>query len=88
MDAAVMHIGQKAIVVALILCAPVLIVGLIVGLLVSIFQAATQIQEATISFVPKIIAVVGACVICGPWMLKILVEFSRDLLTSIPQLVK
>lgn len=83
-----MHIAQKAVTVALGLCAPVLVVGLTVGLLISIFQAATQIQESTISFVPKIIAVVGAGIFCGPWMLKILVEFSRDLLISIPQVVK
>ncbi len=88
MDSAVLHLAQKAISVALVLCAPVLVVGLTVGLLVSIFQAATQIQEATISFVPKIIAVVVSGVVFGPWMLKMLVGFSRDLLLSIPQLVK
>ncbi|MCC6483938.1 MAG: flagellar biosynthesis protein FliQ [Armatimonadetes bacterium] len=88
MDSAVLHLAQKSISIALILCAPVLIVGLVVGLLVSIFQAATQIQEATISFVPKIIAVVLSGVFFGPWMLKMLVGFSRDLLLSIPQLVR
>ncbi len=88
MDSQVLAIGQKAIMMALVLSAPVLVTGLVVGLLVSVFQAATQIQEMTISFVPKIVSVVIVGVVLGPWMLKVMVEFSRGLLVSIPQLVR
>jgi flagellar biosynthetic protein FliQ len=59
-----------------------------VGLVISVFQAATQIQEMTISFVPKIVAVVLAGVVFGPWLLKVLVSFTRELLTGIPELVR
>lgn len=88
MDATVLTIAQKAVTMALVLSAPFLVTGLIVGLLVSVFQAATQIQEMTIAFVPKIIAVVVAGALFGPWMLQMLVGFCRDLLLSIPSLVR
>lgn len=88
MDAAVLDIGQKAVTMALLISAPFLVVGLIVGLVVSVFQAATQIQEMTISFVPKIIAVVVAGLVFGPWMLRMMVGFARELFLQIPDLVR
>lgn len=88
MDAQMLSIAQKAVSMALILSAPMLATGLVVGLAVSIFQAATQIQEMTVSFVPKMIAEVLIVILMGPWMLKVMVGFSRELLLSIPGLVK
>jgi len=87
-DASVLDLAQRALMVAVLVSAPVLGIGLIVGLLVSIFQAATQIQEMTLTFVPKIIASIAAVVIFGPWMLTSLVNFTTKLLSSLPDLVK
>jgi flagellar biosynthetic protein FliQ len=67
--------------------APLLLSGLVVGLVVSIFQAATQINEATLSFVPKIIAAVVVLALAGPWMMTSLVEYLRSILLSIPGMV-
>lgn len=69
---------------ALIISAPLLAVTLIVGLLVSVVQVVTQIQEASLTFIPKIVASVVALVVCGPWMLKRLVAFSSSLIANIP----
>jgi flagellar biosynthetic protein FliQ len=71
----------------LMVSAPVLLTVLVVGLVVSIFQAATQINEATLSFVPKIIAAVAVLAIAGPWMLSTLVEYLQQVLQSIPAAV-
>ena len=71
----------------LMVAAPVLLTILAVGLVVSIFQAATQIHEATLSFVPKIIAAVAVLVIAGPWMLSTLVEYLQRTLQAIPSVV-
>jgi flagellar biosynthesis protein FliQ len=79
--------GQNALLMLLLVSAPVLVVVLVVGLLVSIFQAATQINEATLSFVPKIIAAVAVLVFAGPWMMSTLVEFLQRTLQSIPAAV-
>ncbi len=79
--------GQNALLMLLMVSAPVLLVVLVVGLLVSIFQAATQINEATLSFVPKIIAAVAVMVFAGPWMMSTLVEFLQRTLQSIPAAV-
>jgi flagellar biosynthetic protein FliQ len=83
----VLSIGQQALWMLLMISAPVLIVVLVVGLLVSIFQAATQINEQTLSFVPKIIAAVAVLVFAGPWMMTSLVEFLQRTLQSIPAAV-
>ena len=69
----VLTIGQQALYMLLMISAPVLLVVLVVGLLVSVFQAATQINEATLSFVPKVIAAVAVLAVAGPWMLSSLV---------------
>ncbi len=86
-DAGVLELGQRAIALTLMICAPTLGVGLIVGLMVSIFQAATQIQEMTLTFVPKIAAVTMALIICGPWMSRSMVTFTTKIFLSIPSLV-
>ena len=79
--------GQQGMIMLLMISAPVLAVVLVVGLLVSIFQAATQIHEATLSFVPKIVAAVGVMVFAGPWMVTTLVEYLQRTLQSIPTVV-
>jgi flagellar biosynthesis protein FliQ len=82
----VMTIGRHAIEITLMVAAPMLLVALLIGLLVSIFQAATQINEATLSFIPKLIGIFVAMVVAGPWMLSIMVDYMRQVLTSIPSL--
>lgn len=83
----VMTIVQRALEMTLMLAAPMLLVALVVGLLVGIFQAATQINEMTLSFIPKLIGMATAMVIAGPWMLKQLVNYTRMLIESIPSLI-
>ncbi len=79
--------GQQGLYMLLMVSAPLLLVVLVVGLLVSIFQAATQINESTLSFVPKIVAAVLVLVIAGPWMLATLVEYIQRTLKSLPGVV-
>ncbi|AKM30500.1 EscS/YscS/HrcS family type III secretion system export apparatus protein [Pandoraea faecigallinarum] len=83
----VMALAHQAMQVCLLLAAPLLIVALISGLLVSLFQAATQINEMTLSFIPKLLAVFITLVVAGPWMLNLMVDYMRQLLTGIPGLV-
>ena len=88
MDATqVLSLGQQGLMLLLMVSAPVLLVVLVVGLLVSIFQAATQINESTLSFVPKVIAAVAVLAFAGPWMLRTLVEYLQRTLTSLPGVV-
>lgn len=87
-DAGVLELSQRAVALALMISGPILGLGLLVGLVVSIFQAATQIQEMTLTFVPKIIAVGAALVVFGPWMLKSMVVFTTKLLNSLPNFVR
>jgi flagellar biosynthesis protein FliQ len=84
---AVMEIAQNALELVIYLAAPILLVGLGVGLLVSIFQAATQIQEQTLSFIPKLVAMVVALMVMGPWMLQKWIDFTQNLFHSIPSLI-
>ena len=84
----IMAIGQRALEVLLLLSMPLLLVALVVGLLVGVFQAATQINEMTLSFIPKLLAMTAAMAISGPWMLKILVSYTRELFESIPSLIR
>lgn len=79
--------GQEGLTMLLMVAAPPLLTVLVVGLLVSIFQAATQINEATLSFVPKVVAAVAVMAVAGPWMLNTLVEYLQRVLQSIPQAV-
>jgi len=83
----VMTIGSQAIQVSLLLGAPLLLVALVIGLVISIFQAATQINEATLSFIPKLVAIFLTLIIAGPWMLEKMLDYIRALFMSIPQLV-
>ena len=83
----VLAAGQQGLTVLLMVAAPVLGVVLVVGLVVSIFQAATQINEATLSFVPKVVAAVAVLAIAGPWMLTMLVDYIRQTLQAIPTVV-
>ncbi len=83
----VMSVGSRALEITLMLAAPLLLVALITGLIVGAFQAATQINEQTLSFIPKLIAIALALVVAGPWMLKVLVSYTRELFESIPGLI-
>ena len=80
----VIQIGQNALWIVLLVSAPMLGLGHAVGLLVSVFQATTSIQEATLAFIPKIIAVFVAILIFGPWMLSILVEYFTNIFVNLP----
>jgi flagellar biosynthetic protein FliQ len=83
----VMTVGSRALEITLMLAAPLLLVALITGLIVGAFQAATQINEMTLSFIPKLIAISAALMVAGPWMLKVLVGYTRELFESIPSLI-
>ena len=86
-DSGVLELTQRSVMLELMICAPILGFGLVVGLIVSVFQAATQIQEMTLTFVPKMIAVAAAIVLFGPWMLRSMVTFTEKLFVSLPGLV-
>ncbi len=86
--AAALSLGREAIVVALLVCAPALLLGLLTGLVVSIFQAVTQIQEPTLAFIPKIVVVALAILLFGPFMLALLTDFTARVFTGIPQFIK
>ncbi|MEO0318339.1 MAG: hypothetical protein RL404_2016 [Pseudomonadota bacterium] len=83
----VMTQGRLAMETLLMVAGPLLLVALAIGLVVSIVQAATQINEATLSFIPKLVGIMLALVIGGPWMLSVLLDFMRRTLTGIPALV-
>jgi flagellar biosynthetic protein FliQ len=79
--------AHQAMYVGLLLAAPLLRVARVVGLVVSLFQAATQINEMTLSFIPKIIAVFVAIIVAGPWMLNLLLDYMRNLFTNLPYII-
>jgi flagellar biosynthetic protein FliQ len=83
----VMTVGSRALEITLLIAAPLLLVALVTGLIVGAFQAATSINEATLSFIPKLLAIAATLVFSGPWMLKILVGYTRELFESIPSLI-
>ncbi|MDN3524889.1 flagellar biosynthesis protein FliQ [Halomonas sabkhae] len=83
----VMTIAYQGMRVTLLLAGPLLLTALLTGLLVSLFQAATQINEMTLSFIPKILAVFGVLVLAGPWLLKLITNFTRELFSNIPTLI-
>jgi len=87
-DVTVLEIGHRALMLAIMISAPMLALGLVVGLVVSVFQAATQIHESTLTFVPKIVAVIAAMIVCGPWMLAQVINFTTTLYRGIPNLVR
>ncbi|MBV8742910.1 MAG: flagellar biosynthesis protein FliQ [Sinobacteraceae bacterium] len=84
---AVMTIGSRALEITLMLAAPLLLVALVTGLIIGAFQAATQINEMTLSFIPKVLALALTIVVAGPWMLKVLLSYTRELFESIPGLI-
>jgi len=84
---AVLTLVQQALFVTVLVSAPLLLTALAVGLLVSIFQAATQINEMTLSFIPKLLAMFAVLVLVGPWMLTTLVDYVQRLFASIPQVI-
>jgi flagellar biosynthetic protein FliQ len=83
----VVTVGRHALEMTLLLAAPLLLTALAVGLIVGIFQAATQINEMTLSFIPKLLAMAAVLAFTGPWMIRNLVEYSRGLIESIPAMV-
>ncbi|TCW38676.1 flagellar biosynthetic protein FliQ [Thermohydrogenium kirishiense] len=84
----VLDIGREALMVTMIVSAPLLIVSLLVGLIISIFQATTQIQEQTLTFVPKILAIFASIILFGPWMLTTLINYTQKLILNINNFIK
>ncbi len=82
-----MTIGRQALEVTIMLSAPLLLAALITGLLVSVFQAATQINEMTLSFIPKLLVMFVVMIVAGPWMLNLMLDYMRNLFTSLPSMV-
>jgi len=83
----VIELGRQAVEVTLMVSAPLFLAALVTGLVISIFQAATQINEMTLSFVPKLVAIFVTLVLAGPWMLTLLTDFMRRLFESIPAMI-
>ncbi len=83
----VISIGHQALWVTMLLAAPLLLSALAVGLIVGMFQAATQINEMTLSFIPKLLVLVGALIVAGPQMLSVIVNFTKQLMEQIPSLI-
>lgn len=83
----VMSMGRNAVEVLLMISAPMLLSALVIGLVVSIFQAATQINETTLSFIPKLVGIFVALVIAGPWMLTVMLNYMHQLLFNIPSII-
>lgn len=80
----IVFLGREALLTILLIAGPILGLGLLTGLLVSIFQATTQIQEQTLAFIPKILVVLGSIVLFGPWILQVMIEFVEALFINIP----
>ena len=83
-----LRIGQEALWTVLLVAAPVLGLSLLVGLVVGLFQATTQINEQTLAFVPKIVAALGAALVFGPWMMSTLVNYASRLLSMLPEVIR
>ncbi|MDX8412648.1 MAG: flagellar biosynthesis protein FliQ [Mariprofundales bacterium] len=84
----IVHLGSEALKMVLMISAPMLIVGLVVGVIISLFQAVTQIQEMTLTFVPKIIVVFVSMIVSGPWMVASMMDFTRHFFELIPTLTQ
>ncbi len=85
--ATVLDLGHQALIVTSTIAAPMLLVALIAGLVIGMLQAATQINEATLSFIPKLLALVLTLFVAGPWMLRVLIDYTHDLYANIPSLI-
>ncbi|MDP2247689.1 MAG: flagellar biosynthesis protein FliQ [Nitrosomonadales bacterium] len=82
----VMDIGRQAVFITIIVASPMLVTALAIGLVVSIFQAATQINEATLSFIPKLFGILAILAVIGPWMLTVMTDYMRQVFTNIPMI--
>jgi flagellar biosynthetic protein FliQ len=83
----IIDLGQRAIVITVQLTAPILLATLAVGLIIAMFQAATQINEMTLTFVPKLIVMALILILAGPWMLRMMIDYTQNLFRSIPSLI-
>jgi flagellar biosynthetic protein FliQ len=83
----VINLVQQALETAILVSAPLLLAALVTGLVVSVFQAATQINEMTLSFIPKLLAIFAVAVLAGPWMVGVMVDFTRRLFNAIPGMI-
>lgn len=83
----VMALGTEAMKIALMLAAPLLLAALVAGLTISLLQAATQVNEMTLSFIPKILSVIAVIIIVGPWMLNLLLDYMRTLFSNLPFII-
>lgn len=83
----IITLGQRGLELAILVSAPMLLVGLVVGVLISMFMAATQINEMTLTFVPKLLAIAAVLLLAGPWMLGLLIDFTQTLFKEIPNLI-
>lgn len=83
----VVQMAREALFMVMLISAPMLGLGMLVGILVSVFQATTQIQEQTLAFIPKIVAVFVSILIFGPWMLRLLTDYIRELFVNLPSLI-
>jgi len=84
----VVTIGQQALQMTILVASPLMLAGLLTGLLVSIFQAATSINEMTLTFIPKLIVMFIVLILAGPWMIDTMTSYMRELFSSIPQLIR
>jgi flagellar biosynthesis protein FliQ len=84
----VIHLGREVFMTSVLVAAPMLLAGLVIGVAISIVQTATSIQEQTLTFIPKILAVAAALILFFPWMMNTLLTFTADLLTNIPNYIK
>lgn len=84
---AVMTIGRTALEVTILVASPVLLITLVIGLIVSVFQAATQINDPSLSFIPKLLAVLATFALAGPWMLTVMTDYMRRVLTDLPGII-
>ncbi len=87
-ESSIIYIAQEALKVVIYVSAPILLISMIVGLIISIFQATTQIQEQTLTYVPKILSVIAAIALFGSWMLKVLIEYTQNIFTNMNQFIK
>lgn len=83
----VITLGRQALEVTILVGAPLLLVALGIGLIISIFQAATQINETTLSFIPKLVGVLVTLILAGPWMLTVMLDYMRQMFTNIPNML-
>ncbi|HCB14842.1 MAG TPA: flagellar biosynthetic protein FliQ [Gammaproteobacteria bacterium] len=83
----IITLGQRGLELAILISAPMLLTGLVVGVLISMFMAATQINEMTLTFVPKLLVIAAVLLLAGPWMLELLIDFTQTLFKEIPNLI-